>query len=151
MTKELCHVIDQISREKGISKEILIEALESALLSAMRKKYGGRSNIFLSIDRQKCNITLYETKTVVADVQNPFEEISVKDAKAINPEKNEGDTVEFPLDLHDLGRIAAQTAKRSYSRGSVKLSVMLSLMISRTRQDRSSAALLCGGKRVFIF
>lgn len=112
MTKELCHVIDQISREKGISKDILIEALESALLSAMRKKYGGRSNIFLNIDRQKCNITLYETKTVVADVQNPFEEISLKDAKVLNPEKNEGDTVEFPLDLHDLGRIAAQTAKQ---------------------------------------
>ena len=112
MTKELCHVIDQISREKGISKDILIEALESALLSAMRKKYGGRSNIFLNIDRQKCNIILYETKTVVTDVQNPFEEISLKDAKALHPEKNEGDTVEFPLDLHDLGRIAAQTAKQ---------------------------------------
>ncbi|MBI5101900.1 MAG: transcription termination/antitermination protein NusA [Nitrospirae bacterium] len=112
MTKELCNVIDQISREKGISREILIEALESALLSAVRKKYGGRSNIFLSIDRQKCNIKLYETKTVVAAVQVPFEEISVKDAKAIDPQKNEGDTVEFPLDLHDLGRIAAQTAKQ---------------------------------------
>jgi N utilization substance protein A len=112
MTKELCHVIDQISREKGISKEILIEALESALLSATRKKYGGRSNIFLNIDRQKCNIVLYETKTVVAVVQNPFEEISLKDAKALHPEKIEGDTVEFPLDLHDLGRIAAQTAKQ---------------------------------------
>jgi N utilization substance protein A len=43
MTKELCHVIEQISREKGISKETLVEALESALLSAMRKKYGGRT------------------------------------------------------------------------------------------------------------
>ncbi|MHB8882679.1 MAG: transcription termination factor NusA [Thermodesulfovibrionales bacterium] len=112
MTKELCHVIDQISREKGISKEILIEALESALLSAMRKKYGGRSNIYLNIDRQKCNIKLYETKTVVADVQNPFEEISIKDAQSKDPGRNEGDVMEFPLDLHDLGRIAAQTAKQ---------------------------------------
>ncbi len=112
MTKELCHVIDQISREKGISKEILIEALESALLSAMRKKYGGRSNIFLNIDRQKCNIKLYETKTVVAEPQDPAEEISIADAQKISADKNEGDTVELPLDLHDLGRIAAQTAKQ---------------------------------------
>ena len=58
MTKELCHVVDQISREKGISREILIEALESALLSAMRKKYGGRTNINLIIDRILCRTTL---------------------------------------------------------------------------------------------
>src|SRR5512146_3038946 len=106
MTKELCNVVDQISREKGISREILIEALESALVSAMRKKYGGRSNINLVIDRQKCNIRVFETKTVVASVTNPFEEISVEDAAKISSDKKEGDTIDFPLDLHDLGRIA---------------------------------------------
>lgn len=117
MTKELCHVIDQISREKGISREILIEALESALLSAMRKKYGGRTNIFLTMDRQKCTLYAYETRTVVADVQNPCEEISVADANKLatsgsEGQKKEGDVVEIALDLHELGRIAAQTAKQ---------------------------------------
>ncbi|MEW6107635.1 MAG: transcription termination factor NusA [Nitrospirota bacterium] len=112
MTKELCYVVDQISREKGISREVLIEALESALASAMRKKYGGRTNINLIIDRQKCNITVFETKTVVATVENPSEEISIQDANKISPGKKEGDTVDLPLDLHDLGRIAAQTAKQ---------------------------------------
>ncbi len=112
MTKELCYVIDQMSREKGISREVLIEALESALLSAIRKKYGGRSNINLSIDRQKCNITVFETKTIVSEVADPNEEISLKDAGALSPDKKEGDTVDIPLDLHDLGRIAAQTAKQ---------------------------------------
>ncbi len=112
MSKELCHVVEQVSREKGISKEILIEALESALLSAMRKRYGGRTNINLIIDRQKCNIRVFETKTIVSDVKDPFEEISVSDARKIDSEKNEGDTVDIPLDLHDLGRIAAQTAKQ---------------------------------------
>jgi len=112
MTKELCHVIDQISREKGISREILIEALESALVSALRKKYGGRTNIFLTMDRQKCSIHAYETRTVVAEVKEPFEEISVADANKLGPSKQEGDTVELPLDLHELGRIAAQTAKQ---------------------------------------
>ncbi len=112
MTKELCHVIDQISREKGISREVLIEALESALVSAMRKKYGGRTNINLVMDRQKCNITVFETKTVVSEVKNPLEEISIGDAEKITPGKKEGETVDLPLDLQDLGRIAAQTAKQ---------------------------------------
>jgi len=112
MTKELCHVVDQISREKGISREVLIEALESALLSAMRKKYGGRTNINLIIDRQKCNIRVFETKTIVSGVKDPFEEISIEEAAKIDPEKKEGETVDLALDLHDLGRIAAQTAKQ---------------------------------------
>ena len=112
MTKELCHVIEQISREKGIAKETMVEALESALLSAMRKKYGGRTNINLTIDRKKCTIRVYESKQVVAAVTDPDMEISVRDAAKIDPSKKEGDTIEFPLDLQDLGRIAAQTAKQ---------------------------------------
>ncbi len=112
MTKELCHVIEQISREKGISKETMVEALESALLSAMRKKYGGRTNINLTIDRKKCTIRVFESKQVVAEVTDPDLEISVKDGVKIDPSKKEGDTIEFPLDLQDLGRIAAQTAKQ---------------------------------------
>ena len=112
MTKELCHVIEQISREKGIPKETLIEALESALVSAMRKKYGGRTNIHLTIDRARCHINAYETKTIVAGVVDPLEEISVGEAVKMNPEKKEGETIDFPMDLHDLGRIAAQTAKQ---------------------------------------
>jgi transcription termination/antitermination protein NusA len=112
MSKDLCFVIDQISREKGISRETLIEALESALLSAMRKKYGGRTNINLEIDRQKCALKVYETRKVVAEVVDANEEISLADAGKIAPEKKEGETVDIPLDLHDLGRIAAQTAKQ---------------------------------------
>ncbi len=112
MTKELCYVIEQISREKGISKEILIEALESALVSAIRKKYGDKRNINLSIDRQKCNIDVFESKTIVADVADPYEEISIVDACKLFPDSKEGETVDIPLDLHDLGRIAAQTAKQ---------------------------------------
>lgn len=112
MTKELCHVIDQISREKGISRGVLIEAIESALISAMRKRYGDRSNINLSIDRQECSINVFETKTIVSSVKNPCEEISIQDASEIAPGKNKGETIDIPLDLHDLGRIAAQTAKQ---------------------------------------
>ncbi|MEJ2684523.1 MAG: transcription termination factor NusA [Candidatus Sulfobium sp.] len=112
MAKDLCFVIDQISREKGISREVLIEALESALLSAMRKKYGGRTNINLEIDREKCSLKVYETRRIVAEVTDADEEISLADAGNIAPEKKEGETIDIPLDLQELGRIAAQTAKQ---------------------------------------
>jgi transcription termination/antitermination protein NusA len=110
--KELCYVIEQISREKGIPREVLIETLRSALLSATRKRFGGRTNIDLTIDTKTCDISVFETKTIVTKVTNKDEEISLQDAKKISPEADEGTTVNVPLDLHDFSRIAAQTAKQ---------------------------------------
>ncbi|MEW6054463.1 MAG: transcription termination factor NusA [Nitrospirota bacterium] len=112
MSKELCYVIDQISREKGIPRDVLLETLRSALLSAARKRFGGRTNIDLIIDPKTCSISVFETKTVVATVSNKDEEISIKDAEKISPDAVEGSTVNLPLDFHDFSRIAAQTAKQ---------------------------------------
>jgi N utilization substance protein A len=112
MTKELFYAIEQISREKGIPKEVLVSALESALLSAARKKYGGRENVHLKIDEKTYSIDLYETKRIVEKVENADEEVSLKEAKKIAPEKGLGEEIDFPLDIHDFGRIAAQTAKQ---------------------------------------
>lgn len=112
MTKELCYVIDQISREKGISREILIETLRSALLSAARKRFGGRTNIDLTIDPKTCDIFVFETRKVVSKISNVNEEISLDKARKTSPEVVEGDIVNIPLDLHDFSRIAAQTAKQ---------------------------------------
>ena len=81
MAKELCYVIDQISREKGIPRDVLIETLRSALLSAARKKFGGRTNIDLTIDPKTCDISAFETKKIVPKVSNKDEEISIDDAK----------------------------------------------------------------------
>lgn len=112
MTKELCYVIDQISREKGIEREILLAALESALLSAARKRYGGRTNVNLKIDPKTCNITVYETKKIVEKVVDKDVEISVADVKKLFPDMVDQESVDIPLDLQDFGRIAAQTAKQ---------------------------------------
>jgi N utilization substance protein A len=112
VTKELCHVIDQISREKGISRDILIETLRSALLSATRKRFGGRANIDLRIDPKTCDIFVFETKKIVSKVSNENEEISIDEARKILPEGVEGDEVNVPLDLQVFSRIAAQTAKQ---------------------------------------
>jgi len=112
MTKELCFIIDQMSREKGIPKEILLSTLESALLSAARKRYGGRLNVNLRIDPKTCAIAVFETKKVVEQVENKDEEVTLAEANKIVSGKSLGDEVEVPIYLQDFGRIAAQTAKQ---------------------------------------
>ncbi len=112
MTKELCYIIDQISREKGIPRDTLLKTLEAALLSAARKRFGGRVSVNLRIDPKNCSISVFETKRIVETVTNSNEEINLEEARKIAPEKNLGDTVEVPLPLQEFGRIAAQTAKQ---------------------------------------
>lgn len=112
MSKELCFVIDQISREKGIPRDALLLVLEAALLSAVRKKFGGRTNINLRIEPKTCDIEVFEIKQVVERVENKDEEILLDRATELFPDKSAGDTVEIPIPLHDFGRIAAQTAKQ---------------------------------------
>lgn len=112
MSKELFYVIDQISKEKGISREILIEALRSALLSAARKKFGGRTNIDLTIDPKTYNISFFETRNIVTTVTDTDAEISLQEARKISPDAAEGNILTIPLNLHDFSRIAAQTAKQ---------------------------------------
>ncbi|MBI3593153.1 MAG: transcription termination/antitermination protein NusA [Nitrospirae bacterium] len=112
MTKELCFVIDQISRDKGISRDALLKVLESALLSAARKKFGERTNINLKIDPKTCSINAYEIKRIVEKVADKNEEITLEAAKDFAPDVKMGDEIEIPIPLQDFGRIAAQTAKQ---------------------------------------
>lgn len=112
MTKEFLHLMDQMCREKGISKEVLFSALEAALLSAARKKYSGRMNVNLRIDHKTGDIDLFEVKKIVENVLNKDEEIPLEDAKKLAPEKALGEEIEMPLDIKDFGRIAVQTAKQ---------------------------------------
>jgi N utilization substance protein A len=114
MNRELIMVIDQLGREKGIDKEVLFEALESALLSASRKSLGPAENIRVHIDRKTGDFRVYQRKKVVDEVTDPEAEISLVDAKALNPEAELDVELELLSDkpLQDLGRIAAQTAKQ---------------------------------------
>ncbi len=112
MNKEFCYIIDQICREKGVPKESVISALESALLSAVKKKFGGSKQINLEIDPVTCTITLSEIKEVVEKVEDPDLQISVEEARLIDPDKQPGDSLSIALELQDFGRIAAQTAKQ---------------------------------------
>lgn len=112
MAKEIIQLIEQISRDKGVPSEVLLGAIESALLSAARKKYGGRSTINLELDYETFEIKLHESREVVEKVEYPEEEISLNEAKAIDPAAEVGGMVDVPLPFQDFGRIAAQTAKQ---------------------------------------
>ncbi len=113
MNRELIAVIEQIGREKGIDKEILFEALESALLSASKKTtLGTADNVRMHLDRQTGVLRVYGRKKVVAEVADPKLEISLADAKALNPAAELDDELEQELPPQEFGRIAAQTAKQ---------------------------------------
>ncbi|MBI4635159.1 MAG: transcription termination/antitermination protein NusA [Candidatus Rokubacteria bacterium] len=112
MNRELIIVIEQIGREKGIDKEILFEALESALLSASRKTVAAADNVRMHIDRSTGVLRVYCRKKVVEDVDDPRAEVGLADAKALNPAAELGDELEQELPPQEFGRIAAQTAKQ---------------------------------------
>jgi N utilization substance protein A len=114
MNRELIMVIEQLGREKGIDKEVLFEALESALLSASRKSLGPGDNVRIHIDRRTGEFHVYHRKKVVEEVVDPDAEITLPEAQALNPEAELGVELELLQEkpLQDLGRIAAQTAKQ---------------------------------------
>jgi len=112
MNRELIHIIEQMSKERGIPKDSIIGTLESALLSAVRKKYGLQPEINITIDHESGEISMNALKKVVSKVVTPLEEISLKDAKKIDSSRKIDDVVESPISLENFGRIAAQTAKQ---------------------------------------
>jgi N utilization substance protein A len=101
-----------MSKERGISKDSIITTLESALLSAVRKKYGLTLEINIKIDDEDGDIKMTAMKRIVEKVNDPQEEISLKDAQKADPAKKIDDTFETPISLENFGRIAAQTAKQ---------------------------------------
>jgi transcription termination/antitermination protein NusA len=112
MNRELLMVIEQIGREKGIDPEVLFEALESALLSASRRTLGAAENVRMEIDRKTGALKAYGRKKIVEEITDPKLEISLSEAKALNPEAELGDELEQELPHQEFGRIAAQTAKQ---------------------------------------
>ncbi|MEE8263954.1 MAG: transcription termination factor NusA [Gammaproteobacteria bacterium] len=114
MNQELLHLLEQISREKGIEKSVLAEAVLSAVLSAARKRFGTIENIDARLDETTGAITLFSPKTVMHDddIVDDSVEISLEEAQPILPTATVGDTVEVIHEMDDFGRIAAQTAKQ---------------------------------------
>ncbi|HHZ83177.1 MAG TPA: transcription termination/antitermination protein NusA [Nitrospirales bacterium] len=112
MSRELITVIEQIGREKGIDSGQIISAVESALVSAAKKRYGLAENIHVTIDRTTGNIEVISLKTIVDQVVNPRSEILLDEAKKVDSEAEMGDEIGSLIEIGDFGRIAAQTAKQ---------------------------------------
>lgn len=112
MNQEILRIIEQISREKGIEKDVLLAGVEAAVLSAAKRRYGPAESLQAHFNAHTGTLELTLAKTVVAELKDAKAEIMPDQAKAFDPEANVGDVVHIPLEVEGFGRIAAQTAKQ---------------------------------------
>ncbi len=112
MNAEFLGALAQIEKEKGISKEILIEAIEAALISAYKRNFGSSQNVSVSIDRLSGEVKVFAQKKVVEVPENDLYEISLGDAQNISSTYELEDIVDIEVTPRKFGRIAAQTAKQ---------------------------------------
>lgn len=112
MNKEMLGALDALEREKGISKSIVIEALEAAMVSAYKRHYGQAQNVEVEFDDKKGDVHIFSVKEVTEEVMDSQLEVSLKEALKINGAYEIGDMIRFEVTPKDFGRIAAQTAKQ---------------------------------------
>ena len=109
---DIKRVVDQISKDKGIGREVLMKALEEALKSAARKKFGSKIDIEVEYNEEVGEIEVFQFKTVVEEITEPDLEISVAEGYKLDPECEIGDSLGTKMDTSTFGRIAAQSAKQ---------------------------------------
>jgi len=112
MNTDFLEALHDLEKEKGIAVGVLIEAIEAALLSAYKRNFGSLQNARVNIDRDTGELKVYSQRTVVDEVTDPRLEISLAEAREINPNYNLDDIVENEVTPRNFGRIAAQTAKQ---------------------------------------
>ncbi|MDF9295721.1 transcription termination factor NusA [Geobacillus stearothermophilus] len=112
MNTQLLEALADLMREKGISKEVIMEAIEAALVSAYKRNFGQAQNVRVDLNMETGTIRVLARKDVVEEVTDPRLEISLEEAQRINPNYQIGDVVELEVTPRDFGRIAAQTAKQ---------------------------------------
>jgi len=112
MITELDRILEEVRRDKDIDKQILIKTLEAALLKAAKNRYEGSADIEARFNPELGEVELFQFMTVVKEVKNPKNEISLEESKKLDPDAQIGDSLGMKLDTADFGRIAAQTAKQ---------------------------------------
>ncbi|WP_447969163.1 transcription termination factor NusA [Nitrospira sp. M1] len=112
MKRELMAVIEQIGREKGIDKDRVLAAVESALVTAAKKRYGHGENIQVDVDHETGEISIVSKKTIAETVTDARTEISLEEARQIDSDAEMGDEIGSLIDMEEFGRIAAQAAKQ---------------------------------------
>ena len=111
MNNELLEALNILEQEKNISKETLFEAIENSLLTACKNHFGKADNVKVVIDPDTCEYHCFQEKTVVEEVEDPIEQISLVNAQMINRKYELGDVVQVEVKSKEFGRIATQNAK----------------------------------------
>ena len=111
MNTELKEALEILGKERNIPQEALLEAIESSLLTACKNHFGTSENCKVTIDKNSFDYTIKQEKEVVEEVFDPAIEISLPDARMINPKAELGDFVDVEIDSQKFGRIATQNAK----------------------------------------
>jgi len=112
MSMELKKAIDQISKDRGIDRDLLVDTLEEAVRSSVARKYGDHLDFEVGYNEEQGEIEVYQFKVVAAEVEDPDSEITLEEARAIDPNVQLDDEMGFKVKIEDLGRIAAQSAKQ---------------------------------------
>lgn len=112
MKTEFIDALNEIEKEKGIKKEVILEALEAALISSYKKNFDSSQNVEVNINKDNGEIHVYALKTVKEEVENEFTEIFITEAKNLDPKVQLEDVLRIEVTPRDFGRIAAQTAKQ---------------------------------------
>lgn len=112
MNKEFFEALEELSIEKGINKNYILDAIETALLTAYKRNFNSQENVKIVIDEEKASIKVYSLREVVEEVYDPAIEIELSDARKIDKKANLGDVVEVEITPANFGRISAQTAKQ---------------------------------------
>ena len=110
--KELILALEELEKEKGIKKEYLLESIETALVTAYKRNFDSLENVKVEMDKKTGATHVYALKEVVEKVENPDAQVTIEEAKKVNPDIKEGDMFEVEIIPRDFGRIAAQTAKQ---------------------------------------
>ncbi len=109
---DIKRVVEQVSRDKGIDRQILIHALEEAMRSAARKKYGAKVDVEAHFNDETGEIEVFQFKEVVNEIEDPDLQITMREGRILDPECEVGDSLGTKMDAASFGRIAAQSAKQ---------------------------------------
>lgn len=112
MNKDFLDALTELEREKNISKEDIITAIEDAVELAYKKNYGNYPNVRVMVDREDGEVLVLMSKEVVSEVEDDMMEVSLEEARSYDERYEVGDVIEYQVDPKDFGRIAAQTAKQ---------------------------------------
>ena len=111
MNNELYEALTLLEKEKNISKDTLLEAIENSLITACKNHFGKSENMHVNIDKETCEFEVYAEKTVVEEVEDPVTQISLTEARMKNARYELGDIVRIPIKSKEFGRIATTNAK----------------------------------------